>query len=102
MKLISYSHVMRNAKFYVERIKQVQNKKSPLSSFFNGNEVTPDNLLILQKHAHDPIKLVDYKHFIYFLAAPTLCYQFMYPRSPAIRKLWLLKRVAEFLMVTTF
>ena len=33
---------------------------------------------------------------MYFIAAPTFCYQFEYPRSPRIRWTWLAKRVAEF------
>lgn len=35
-------------------------------------------------------------HFIYFLWAPTLCFQLSYPRSPRIRKWFLVKRIAEF------
>jgi diacylglycerol O-acyltransferase-1 len=37
-------------------------------------------------------------HFLYFLAAPTLCFQFHYPRTERIRKTWLLKRIGELLI----
>ena len=34
-------------------------------------------------------------NFMYFMAAPTLCYQMSYPRNPTIRVSWLLRRIAE-------
>jgi diacylglycerol O-acyltransferase-1 len=34
--------------------------------------------------------------FLYFLVAPTLCYQLSYPRSPRIRLRWMLRRVSMF------
>ena len=37
----------------------------------------------------------------YFLAAPTLCYQISYPRTSSIRWGWLLKRVVEFIFMST-
>ena len=33
--------------------------------------------------------------FLYFLWAPTLCFQFEYPRSPKVRLGWLLRRIGE-------
>ena len=33
--------------------------------------------------------------FIYFLFAPTMCFQFFYPRTDRIRTMWLCKRVVE-------
>ena len=33
--------------------------------------------------------------FWYFMVAPTLCFQFDYPRTPRIRKRWLVKRLIE-------
>lgn len=36
------------------------------------------------------------KSFLYYLMAPTLCFQLYYPRIPKIRKWFLVKRFAEF------
>ena len=35
------------------------------------------------------------KDFCYFIAAPTLCYELNYPRTPKIRKIFLLRRTLE-------
>lgn len=35
------------------------------------------------------------KNFAYFLAAPTLCYQPVYPRTPRVRRTFLIKRLFE-------
>jgi diacylglycerol O-acyltransferase 1 len=42
--------------------------------------------------------IVTLKHYCYFMVAPTMCFQFFYPRSPRIRKTWLLKRIIEYLL----
>lgn len=42
--------------------------------------------------------ITTWQHFVYFIVAPTMCFQFVYPRSPRVRKSWLLKRIAEFLL----
>lgn len=36
-----------------------------------------------------------YKDLVYFLCAPTLCYELNFPRTTRIRKRFLLKRVLE-------
>ena len=38
---------------------------------------------------------MNFRNFAYFLAAPTLCYQPVYPRSAGIRKPWLARRIVE-------
>lgn len=40
------------------------------------------------------------RSYAYFLLAPTFCYQLWYPRTARIRKTWLLKRVAEFVILS--
>jgi len=39
------------------------------------------------------------KSFLYFLAAPTLCFQLEYARSPSIRPWFLAKRAAELVLL---
>lgn len=39
------------------------------------------------------------KKFLYFLAAPTLCFQLEYARTPKIRVWFLAKRTAELLLL---
>eukprot|EP01006_Ploeotia_vitrea_P023723 TRINITY_DN56314_c0_g1_i1.p2 TRINITY_DN56314_c0_g1~~TRINITY_DN56314_c0_g1_i1.p2 ORF type:complete len:578 (-),score=250.57 TRINITY_DN56314_c0_g1_i1:2-1735(-) len=36
-------------------------------------------------------------HIMYFVAAPTLCYQLVYPRTPRVRMRFVVRRVAEML-----
>jgi hypothetical protein len=40
LKLVSYAHTMRNIRFYIERVRQVDGKKVPLSEFFKESEIT--------------------------------------------------------------
>lgn len=40
--------------------------------------------------------VLTFKSFVYFLVAPTLCFQLYYPRTLRIRKWFLAKRVFEF------
>ncbi|CAK77558.1 unnamed protein product (macronuclear) [Paramecium tetraurelia] len=102
MKLISYAHFMRNTYFYIQRIKQVKNKKVPLDNFFAEYEVNAENLKILEKYSQDQSLILDFKHFLYFLAAPTLCFQLSYLRTQSIRKVWLIKRIIEYIFVILF
>ncbi|XP_006038352.2 diacylglycerol O-acyltransferase 1 [Alligator sinensis] len=43
---------------------------------------------------------LSYKDLYYFLLAPTLCYELNFPRSPRIRKRFLLRRLIEMLFFT--
>ncbi|XP_055343981.1 diacylglycerol O-acyltransferase 1-like [Paramacrobiotus metropolitanus] len=40
------------------------------------------------------------RNIYYFYAAPTLCYELNYPRTPGIRKVYLAKRIGEILLLT--
>ncbi|NXO01084.1 DGAT1 acyltransferase, partial [Rhinopomastus cyanomelas] len=40
-----------------------------------------------------------YSNFYYFLFAPTLCYELNFPRSPRVRKRFLLRRLLEMLFI---
>lgn len=43
--------------------------------------------------------LLDWKHYCYFMVAPTLCYQLSYPRNASIRPVWIIKRLLEYVIV---
>lgn len=48
MKLVSYSHTMRSIRHVIERIREVDGKKIPLSEFFKESEITPIVPTIIQ------------------------------------------------------
>ncbi|KAF1887533.1 hypothetical protein Lal_00040587 [Lupinus albus] len=43
---------------------------------------------------------VSFKSLVYFMVAPTLCYQPSYPRTPSIRKGWLLRQIVKLIIFT--
>ncbi|GAB2218103.1 hypothetical protein Droror1_Dr00001321 [Drosera rotundifolia] len=45
---------------------------------------------------------VSFKSLVYFMVAPTLCYQPSYPRSACIRKGWVARQVVKLLIFTGF
>ncbi|EGR28876.1 hypothetical protein IMG5_167290 [Ichthyophthirius multifiliis] len=106
LKLISYAHVMRSIRSIIKRIEMYEKdekaKKQPLSEFISETETSADNLYILHKCYENPSQLVKIYDLFYFLAAPTLCFQLIYPRTQKIRKLWLLKRISELILVIMF
>mmetsp|Transcript_8949 Transcript_8949/g.17291 ORF Transcript_8949/g.17291 Transcript_8949/m.17291 type:complete len:432 (+) Transcript_8949:31-1326(+) len=77
MKQISFAHVC--AEVYEKKTLKLE------------SELTKDLKAVVAKYP-DALTL---RHYIYFFAAPTLCFQFSYPRTDRIRKTWLLKRVGE-------
>ena len=50
---------------------------------------------------YDLCRIVDFKSFVYFLVAPTLCFQLHYPRSERIRPWFLFKRIVEFMFLVS-
>uniref|UniRef100_A0A7M4FCY0 O-acyltransferase n=1 Tax=Crocodylus porosus TaxID=8502 RepID=A0A7M4FCY0_CROPO len=54
---------------------------------------------VAEKSVSYPANL-NYKDLYYFLLAPTLCYELNFPRSPRIRKRFLLRRLVEMLFFT--
>eukprot|EP01083_Nonionella_stella_P005255 15220_1 len=69
MKLWSFAHVCHSVRHHAKEIKEL-------------------------KLQHKP----SWKHFTYFLVAPTLCYQFSYPRTPRIRLRFLGRRIIEMIL----
>ena len=53
----------------------------------------------MEQNKDDLSRLLTPHAFLYFLAAPTLCFQFIYPRTLTIRKWFLVKRTAEFILL---
>ncbi|KRX01526.1 hypothetical protein PPERSA_01429 [Pseudocohnilembus persalinus] len=99
MKILSYTHVSKNIYYTAKRIRFLQKDKKNLDEFISKKEASIENLQLIQKFAGQPSSLLKFKDFIYFTCAPTLCFQLLYPRTPRIRKGWLLKRIVEFIML---
>lgn len=82
------------------------NKKSDLSSDLNGSIADDlDNHNISNSHGANPHQVMqqypanlNLRDLLYFLAAPTLCYELNFPRTQRIRKRFLLKRILEVLI----
>ncbi|XP_030551909.1 diacylglycerol O-acyltransferase 1A isoform X1 [Rhodamnia argentea] len=43
---------------------------------------------------------ISFKNLVYFMVAPTLCYQLSYPRSPCVRKAWVARQVVKLVIFT--
>lgn len=84
MKLVSYAHC--NADLREEAIS---------SKRVTGSEVLAVQDAVMQRYPDN----VNMKDFLYFLAAPTLCYQTGFPRSERLRPRWLLRRFAELIFM---
>jgi diacylglycerol O-acyltransferase-1 len=60
-----------------------------------------DNIIPDDTKDHEPPKLIEYpdnlslRDLLYFLLAPTLCYELNFPRTTRIRKRFLIKRIME-------
>ena len=83
LKLISFAHVIRDV------------KRRKLSNDMEG--ISGELLDSVEKF---PASLTP-ACFLYFLFAPTLCFQFSYPRNTRIRKRWLSKRIIEMLLAVS-
>eukprot|EP00331_Platyophrya_macrostoma_P023723 CAMPEP_0176438170 /NCGR_PEP_ID=MMETSP0127-20121128/19114_1 /TAXON_ID=938130 /ORGANISM="Platyophrya macrostoma, Strain WH" /LENGTH=472 /DNA_ID=CAMNT_0017822049 /DNA_START=290 /DNA_END=1708 /DNA_ORIENTATION=+ len=93
LKIISFAHVMRNARNVMKKIAAYD--KNPKAEPLGEHEINTLNMEFIRKHKDDPSKLLDIKHYYYFIMAPTLCFQLSYPRNERIRVVWLAKRVIE-------
>ena len=95
MKLISYIHVNNTIVDLAESIKNKvkvdeQSSKPIDQSVKKEVEEKVDNL----------VRVLSISRLAYFLIAPTLCYQLEYPRNAYIRKIWLGKRLVEYLLTS--
>ncbi|TKW22783.1 hypothetical protein SEVIR_4G250800v4 [Setaria viridis] len=80
MKLVSYAHTNYDIRVL---------SKSTLKGASYGNHVDPENM-------KDPT----IKSLVYFMLAPTLCYQPTYPRTTCIRKGWVIRQLVKCLVFT--
>jgi diacylglycerol O-acyltransferase-1 len=89
MKLVSYAHA--NSDLRGARRAAGAAKKEDSGS---EGDAEPSDAYALVYPAN-----LNLLNLAYFIAAPTLCYQPSYPRSPRFRGRWLLRRLAELLLV---
>ena len=96
-KLISYVDVMRD----VHHILIILNKHCPVDLEAARQYIPPDliddkNLELLLTHRLNMSNIVNLKSLFYFAVLPTLCFQLHYPTNNEVRKMWLIKKLAEF------
>uniref|UniRef100_A0A672IZA5 O-acyltransferase n=1 Tax=Salarias fasciatus TaxID=181472 RepID=A0A672IZA5_SALFA len=89
LKLFSYQDTNR----WCREIGQAKAKKLTRSYSF-----APCNGSAVQTHVSYPGNLT-HRDIYYFIFAPTLCYQLNFPRSPRIRKRFLIRRLFEMLFL---
>uniref|UniRef100_A0AAQ5X1W4 O-acyltransferase n=1 Tax=Amphiprion ocellaris TaxID=80972 RepID=A0AAQ5X1W4_AMPOC len=70
-----------------------------MTSMTPGPSVAQSNGSTVQTHVSYPGNLT-HRDMYYFVFAPTLCYQLNFPRSPRIRKRFLMRRLFEMLFFT--
>lgn len=82
LKLVSYAHTNYDMRVLAKSV----NKGEASSVSSTGN------------YCYD----VSFECLIYFMVAPTLCYQTSYPRTACIRKGWLVRQVIKLVIFTGF
>uniref|UniRef100_A0A8R1DQ72 O-acyltransferase n=1 Tax=Caenorhabditis japonica TaxID=281687 RepID=A0A8R1DQ72_CAEJA len=102
LKFISYGHVnywARDARRKISEIKsqvtELARKTSDPKQFWDLKE----DLSMHQMASAYPSNLTIFNIY-YFMAAPTLCYEFKFPRTPRIRKRFLIKRIVELIFLS--
>ncbi|XP_054821344.1 diacylglycerol O-acyltransferase 1A-like isoform X3 [Prosopis cineraria] len=80
LKLVSYAHTNSDLR--------------ALSRSIEKGEESPNNLKMEYSYT------VSFKSLVYFMVAPTLCYQPSYPRTPSIRKRWVFRQVVKLIIFT--
>lgn len=100
-KLISYMHVMKNVRSLALLLKENPklDSKTAFVEFVGENQLTMNNYYRIEKGRHNVDYILNWRDFAYFMMAPTLCFQFEYPRNKTIRKWWLTKRIIELFIV---
>lgn len=90
LKLFSYRHVNLWCR---ERRASAKAKAASTGKKANGGAAQPPGTVSYPDN-------LTYGDLYYFLFAPTLCYELNFPRSPRIRKRFLLRRLLEMLFFT--
>lgn len=93
LKLISYIHFNSNIIRIVDlmRVDPHNPKVLEIDEFIKGE---------IKNNMDNIVDIVTIQRLAYFILAPTLCYQLEYPRNTYIRKGWLAKRIAQYLLST--
>lgn len=84
LKLVSFAHV----NWSLRQLKRIDPRRRWPGEALSGSEplaVESEDMVYPQN--------LNLGNLLYFLVAPTLCYQLSYPRSPRFRIKWLLRRV---------
>lgn len=84
LKLVSFAHV----NWSLRQLKRIDPRRRWPGEALSGSEplaVESEDMVYPQN--------LNFGDLLYFLVAPTLCYQLSYPRSPRFRIKWLLRRV---------
>ncbi|KAL2457199.1 Diacylglycerol O-acyltransferase 1 [Abeliophyllum distichum] len=82
LKLVSYAH----SNYDIRALAKSLDKGETLSSYWNMD------------YSDD----VSFKNLVYFMVAPTLCYQPSYPRTACIRKGWVVRQLIKFVIFSGF
>lgn len=98
MKGISFTHVLHNIRFYISVFKN----ETEYNKEYLERQVSSQNKAIIMKNLNNFEDYLNAKDYLYFMIAPTFCYQLTYPRSVKIRKTWLIKRTIELILVQSF
>ncbi|XP_062229053.1 diacylglycerol O-acyltransferase 1-2-like [Phragmites australis] len=80
LKLVSYAHTNYDIRIL---LKSIQKGATPI------NTIDPENI-------KDPT----FQSLVYFMLAPTLCYQSTYPRTTFIRKGWVIRQLVKCVVFT--
>lgn len=81
LKLVSYAHT----NYDMRTLSKSVNKQE--DAYSNCPEI-------------DGLKVVSFKSLVYFMVAPTLCYQPSYPRTTCIRKGWVIRQLVKLVIFT--
>ena len=99
MKIISFIHVnshMRKIIYTIQIAKEANQEMPTFYRQFIGDQlINDDDLQILIEKSDNPNQILSVKHFVYFILAPTMCYQLKYPRNEKIRIMFIIKSLFE-------
>jgi len=80
LKLVSYAHT----NYDMRNLSNLIDKEDTSCNYPNIDGLSP----------------LDFKSLVYFMVAPTLCYQATYPRTACIRKSWVIRQSIKLVIFT--
>ena len=96
LKMISFSHTLSSARSLTRKIRDKKGSAEELNELIAS--MPPKTYEMLQQKNFELFELATFKHLMYFIAAPTLCFQLHYPRTNKIRVSFIVKRTLEFVL----